>query len=118
MVMLLDQRRDEILQLIEKQGFGIVAGAGGTAGGHRIHVRRDLEYLDGISQIRRTRGGAAYIGDHLTPFEERGTTALPKTADRRVGRREIQPGETVLLGRGHYDAGSWPVASPRSPCKW
>ena len=64
-------------------------------------VRRDLEYLDGVGQVRRTRGGAAYTGDHLTPFEERGTAALDQK--QRIGRavaEEIEPGDTVLLDGG------------------
>lgn len=99
--MLLDQRRDEILQLIEKQGFVALQELVDRLGASESTVRRDLEYLDGIGQIRRTRGGAAYTGDHLTPFEERGTTALPqKQRLARAVAEEIEPGETVLLDGG------------------
>jgi DeoR/GlpR family transcriptional regulator of sugar metabolism len=99
--MLLDQRREEILQLIEKQGFVALQELVERLGASESTVRRDLEYLDGIGQIRRTRGGAAYTGDHLTPFEERGITALPqKQRIARAVAEEIPPGETVLLDGG------------------
>jgi DeoR family fructose operon transcriptional repressor len=99
--MLLDQRRDEILQLIEKQGFVALHELVERLGASESTVRRDLEYLDGIGQVRRTRGGAAYTGEHLTPFEERGTTALPqKQRIARAVAEEIDPGETVLLDGG------------------
>uniref|UniRef100_A0A7C2NZH5 DeoR/GlpR transcriptional regulator n=1 Tax=Schlesneria paludicola TaxID=360056 RepID=A0A7C2NZH5_9PLAN len=99
--MLLDQRRDEILQLIEKQGFVSLQELVERLGASESTVRRDLEYLDEIGQIRRTRGGAAYIGEHLTPFEERGTTALAeKQRIARAVAERIEPGETVLLDGG------------------
>jgi len=99
--MLLDQRRDEILQIIEKQGFVALHELVEKLGASESTVRRDLEYLDGIGQIRRTRGGAAYVGEHLTPFEERGTTALPqKQRIARAVAEEIEPGQTVLLDGG------------------
>jgi DeoR family fructose operon transcriptional repressor len=99
--MLLDQRRDEILQLIEKQGFVSLHELTDRLKASESTVRRDLEYLDGIGQVRRTRGGAAYTGEHLTPFEERGITALPqKQQIARAVAEQIEPGETVLLDGG------------------
>lgn len=99
--MLVDQRRDEILQLIEQQGFVSLHELAERFGASESTVRRDLEYLDDIGQIRRTRGGAAYTGEHITSFEERHTTALPQK--QRIARaiaQEIQPGQTVLLDGG------------------
>jgi DeoR family transcriptional regulator, fructose operon transcriptional repressor len=99
--MLLDQRRDEILQLIEKHGFVTLHELVERLGASESTVRRDLERLDEIGQIRRTRGGAAYIGEHLTPFEERGTTAsAEKQRIAKAVAEQIEPGETVLLDGG------------------
>ena len=58
MSMILDQRRDEILQVIEQQGFVSLQELVTRLGASESTVRRDLEHLDGIGQIRRTRGGA------------------------------------------------------------
>ena len=101
MTMLLDQRRDSILQVIEQQGFVSLQELVTRLGASESTVRRDLEYLDGIGQIRRTRGGAAYTGESITPFEERRATAIPEK--QRIGRVVadlISPGETILLDGG------------------
>ena len=99
--MILDQRRDEILQLIEQHGFVSLQELVNKLGASESTVRRDLEYLDGIGQIRRTRGGAAYTGESLTPFEER--TSRETTEKEKIGKAVadlIQPGETILLDGG------------------
>ncbi len=101
MVMLLDQRRDEILQLIEKQGFVSLHELVDRLGASESTVRRDLEYLHEIGQVRRTRGGAAYTGEHIATFEDRTQKNLgEKQRIARVVAEEIQPGEAVLLDGG------------------
>ncbi|MCH7989714.1 MAG: DeoR/GlpR transcriptional regulator, partial [Planctomycetes bacterium] len=58
-------------------------------------------YLDGIGQIRRTRGGAAYIGESLAKFDDRVSQATQEK--KRVARKVadlIEPGEAVLLDGG------------------
>ncbi|HVJ67789.1 MAG TPA: DeoR/GlpR family DNA-binding transcription regulator, partial [Caulifigura sp.] len=99
--MLLDQRRDVILQLIQRQGFATLQSLSDATGASESTLRRDLELLDRNGQIRRTRGGAAYVGESLTPFEVRRNQASAEK--QRLGRRTaelIQPGETVLLDGG------------------
>ena len=101
MTMILDQRRDEILQAIEQNGFASLQELVTRLGASESTVRRDLEYLDGIGQIRRTRGGAAYTGESITPFEERFRSASrEKQAIAKVVADLIQPGETILLDGG------------------
>lgn len=101
MVMLLDQRRDEILQLIEKQGFVSLQDLVNRLGASESTVRRDLEYLDTIGQIRRTRGGAAYTGDHITAFEDRTQKNLgEKQRIAKAVADEIPAGDAVLLDGG------------------
>lgn len=101
MSMLLDERRRQILQIIESMGFVSLQDLIQETRASESTVRRDLEYLDGIGQIRRTRGGAAYTGESITPFEERHTRALPqKQKIARAVAEMVQPGETVLLDGG------------------
>lgn len=101
MSMILDQRRDEILQAIEQHGFVSLHELVTRLGASESTVRRDLEYLDGIGQIRRTRGGAAYTGESITPFEERFQRASrEKQTIAKVVADLIQPGETILLDGG------------------
>lgn len=99
--MILDQRRESILKVIEQQGFASLHELVSRLGASESTVRRDLEYLDGIGQIRRTRGGAAYTGDSITPFEERRATSLSEK--QRIGRvvaDMIPNGDTILLDGG------------------
>lgn len=99
--MLLDQRRQDILEAIEEKGFVSLADLVEQVGASESTVRRDLEYLDGIGQIRRTRGGAAYVGDSITSLDERSWKASAEK--RRIGEAAaelIEPSEAVLLDGG------------------
>jgi DeoR/GlpR family transcriptional regulator of sugar metabolism len=99
--MLLDQRRDSILEIIESQGFVSLQELSDRLGASESTVRRDLEHLDRIGQIRRTRGGAAYVGESLTTFDERRQQAAEEK--QWIGRRAaelVESGETVLLDGG------------------
>ncbi len=99
--MLLDQRRDSILGIIENKGFVSLQQIVEAIGVSESTVRRDLEQLEKIGQIRRTRGGAAYIGESLTTFEDRRGRALAEK--QRIGKRAaelIGSGETILLDGG------------------
>ena len=99
--MLVDQRRDAILKVIENSGFVSIVDLVQQLDASESTVRRDLEYLDRIGQIRRTRGGAAYVGDSLAPFEERRSRALTqKEGIARAAAELVQPGEAVLLDGG------------------
>ncbi|QDU39425.1 Glucitol operon repressor [Maioricimonas rarisocia] len=99
--MLLDQRRDNILEILQVKGFASVQGLMDELGASESTVRRDLEYLDRIGQIRRTRGGAAYVGESLTAFDDRRTRALnQKQVIGRAAADFIQSGETILLDGG------------------
>jgi DeoR/GlpR family transcriptional regulator of sugar metabolism len=99
--MLLDQRRDSILEIIENKGFVSLQQIVEAIGVSESTIRRDLEQLERIGQIRRTRGGAAYVGESLTTFEDRRGRALAEK--QRIGKRTaelIGSGETILLDGG------------------
>jgi DeoR family fructose operon transcriptional repressor len=99
--MLVDQRRQKILEITEKSGFVALSELVERVGASESTLRRDLDYLDGIGQIRRTRGGAAYVGDSITPFEVRRTRAKEeKEHIAAVAAALVEPGETVLLDGG------------------
>jgi DeoR/GlpR family transcriptional regulator of sugar metabolism len=99
--MLLDQRRQEILSLLELEGFVSLQKLSDQSGVSESTVRRDLEYLERIGQIRRTRGGAAYVGESLTPLDERAGQAFPeKQAVGRAAAALVQSGEAILLDGG------------------
>lgn len=99
--MLLDQRRGSIREFVETKGFVSLQEIAESVGVSESTVRRDLEYLDRTGQIRRTRGGAAGVGESLPAFDDRQNQAL--TEKQRVGRKVgelIQAGETILLDGG------------------
>ncbi|MGE0376915.1 MAG: DeoR/GlpR family DNA-binding transcription regulator [Planctomycetaceae bacterium] len=99
--MLVDQRRENILEIIESRGYVPLLSLVNETGASESTVRRDLEYLDRIGQIRRTRGGAAYVGESLTGFDDRRSRATEEK--QRIGRRAaelIESGETVLFDGG------------------
>jgi DeoR/GlpR family transcriptional regulator of sugar metabolism len=101
MAMLLDQRRQEILNVVESSGFVSLQHLTEKVGASDSTVRRDLEYLERIGQIRRTRGGAAYVGESITTLDERSVQALPeKQAIGKVAAALVGAGETVFLDGG------------------
>lgn len=101
LLMLLDERRTRILQIAENQGFVSLQELAAQLGTSESTVRRDLEYLDGIGQIRRTRGGAAYVGESLTTFDERRhRAASQKQKIAQAAAALVEPGEAVLLDGG------------------
>lgn len=99
--MLLDQRRGKILEILENSGFIGLNELVDEVDASESTVRRDLEYLERIGQIRRTRGGAAYVGESLTAFEDRRShSSKQKQQVARVAAEMIEPGEAILLDGG------------------
>jgi DeoR/GlpR family transcriptional regulator of sugar metabolism len=98
---LVDERRQTILQIIENKGFVSLNQLVDLLGTSDSTIRRDLEVLDGIGQIRRTRGGAAYIGESLTSFDVRRTRAREqKERIAETAASFVQTGETIILDGG------------------
>ena len=99
--MLVDERRQTILQVIEKKGFVTLSQLMELVGASDSTIRRDLEVLDGNGQIRRTRGGATYVGESLTSFDVRRTKARKqKERIAEAAAALVQTGETVILDGG------------------
>ncbi len=99
--MIVAQRRDTILEVVESKGFASLAELSSQLGVSESTVRRDLEHLEGTGQLRRTRGGVAYVGDSLASFEFRAThRTAEKMAIARTVATMIGDGESVLLDGG------------------
>ena len=99
--MLVDERRRKVLELAESEGFVSLRLLSERIGASESTLRRDLEHLDGLGQLRRTRGGAAYAGESLTPFEARVDRAAPEK--RRIAAFVadlVRTGDSVLLDGG------------------
>ncbi len=100
--MLVDERRTKLLKKIEETGFISIQQLVEELQTSESTVRRDLEYLDETSkQVRRTRGGAAYVGESITAFEVREDRALgQKQRVAQIVAGMIEPGEVVLMDGG------------------
>jgi DeoR/GlpR family transcriptional regulator of sugar metabolism len=99
--MLADERRNQIVAFAEEKGFVSLSQLVEHVNSSESTVRRDLEYLDGIGQIRRTRGGCAYVGESLTGFEERQYKAsAEKAAIADAAADLVCSDETVILDGG------------------
>ncbi len=99
--MIVDERRSKILQIAEESGFVSLQRLVAEIDASESTIRRDLEFLDGIGQIQRTRGGASFLGESLTDFDVRKSQA--SVEKQQIARRTadlISPGETVLLDGG------------------
>ncbi|MHC5538012.1 DeoR family transcriptional regulator, partial [Singulisphaera rosea] len=75
--MLAETRRRLLLDLITRQGFATLEELVRSSGASESTVRRDLEALDMSRAVKRTHGGAVFLGEvrPVPPFEERATTA-------------------------------------------
>jgi len=99
--MLLDQRRGKILEILENSGIIGLNDLVDKIDASESSIRRDLEYLERIGQIRGTRGGAAYVGESLTAFDDRRSqSSRQKQLVARYAADLIEPGEAVLLDGG------------------
>ncbi len=99
--MLLDQRRHSILHLIRDKGFASLREIANEVDSSESTARRDLEYLESLGHIRRTRGGAAYVGEALSGFDDRRNLAVREK--QRIGKAAadfIGTGETIILDGG------------------
>lgn len=99
--MLLDERRNRILQFIEQRGFVSLPDLCQHFGISESTARRDVEFLDGISQVRKTRGGATYVGDSISTLEERKVRSLQQKQEIAQAVADmIRDGDVVLLDGG------------------
>ncbi|MBC7966372.1 MAG: DeoR/GlpR transcriptional regulator [Fuerstia sp.] len=99
--MLVDERRAKILKIAEESGFVSLQRLVTEVEASESTIRRDLEYLDAMGQIQRTRGGASFLGDSLSDFDARKSRA--SFEKQQIARRTadlISAGETVLLDGG------------------
>ena len=99
--MLADERRQKIVEFAEKRGFVSLQDIVSHLKSSESTIRRDLEHLDGIGQIWRTRGGCSYVGESLTGFEERQYKAsAEKEAIAAAAAELVENEETVILDGG------------------
>lgn len=101
--MLVEERRQRVRELVEERGFVALQDLAREIQASESTLRRDLDYWHQLGLVRRTHGGAMYIGDAATlpALEERSARQLDeKRAIAATAAARIQDGETVLLDGG------------------
>jgi DeoR/GlpR family transcriptional regulator of sugar metabolism len=102
-VMLVEERRQRVLDLVSARGFIGLADLARSVGVSDSTIRRDLDYWHQQGVLRRTHGGAIYVGDSssLPALEERSASQLDeKRLVARAAAERIQDGDTILLDGG------------------
>lgn len=101
--MLVEERRQRILDLISKNGFATSADLARELSTSESTIRRDLEYWGQQGALTRTHGGAVLRADNGTfpALDERCAVQIEeKRAIARAAAARIRDGDAVLLDGG------------------
>jgi DeoR family fructose operon transcriptional repressor len=100
---LVEERRQRVLNLVSQRGFVALTDLTKAIRASESTLRRDLDYWHQQGSLRRTHGGAIYVGDAaaLPALEERSANQRDeKQAIARAAAGRIRDGDTVLLDGG------------------
>jgi DeoR/GlpR family transcriptional regulator of sugar metabolism len=98
-----EERRQRVLDLVSTKGFATLADLALEIQVSESTVRRDLEFWHQQGNLKRTHGGAIFVGDgsSFPALEERIDAQLEeKRAIARAAVSRICDGDTVLLDGG------------------
>jgi DeoR family fructose operon transcriptional repressor len=101
--MLVEERRQRVLDLVSERGFVALTDLAQAIDVSESTLRRDLDFWHKQGLLRRTHGGAIFVGDAATlpALEERSASQLDeKRAIARAAAARIQDGDTILLDGG------------------
>ncbi len=101
--MLAEERRQRVLDIVSQRGFVSLTDLAQVVPVSESTIRRDLDYLHQQGALKRTHGGAIYVGDGagLPALEERSTRQLEeKRAIARAAVARMNDGDAVLLDGG------------------
>jgi DeoR/GlpR family transcriptional regulator of sugar metabolism len=100
---LVDERRQRVLDLVSLRGFVALSDLAREVQASESTLRRDLDYWHQQGVLKRTHGGAVYLGDNSTlpALEERSARQLEeKRALAQVAVARIRDGDAILLDGG------------------
>jgi len=100
---LLEERRQRLVDLLSRRGFMALEDLAREIEVSESTVRRDLMHLQDRGLLRRTHGGAVYLGDgHSLPgLEERSASQIEeKRLIARAAAERIRDGDAILLDGG------------------
>src|SRR5271168_5310087 len=102
--MLIDERRQHVLSLLQRDGRVLVSELSDTLGISRITIRKDLGYLEGKGLVQRTHGGAlapqkgALLDPSLEEKQHQQFKEKRRIADAAITL--VKEGQCVLLDSG------------------
>jgi DeoR/GlpR family transcriptional regulator of sugar metabolism len=100
---LVAERRQRVLDLVHRKGLAALEDIAREIEVSQSTLRRDLNYWHEQGVLKRTHGGAIYLGDgsSLPALEERtGRQAEEKRAIARAAAERIRDGDALLLDGG------------------
>jgi len=100
---IVDERRKRVLDLVSQKGFISLNDLAQSIRVSESTLRRDLDYWHQQGALKRTHGGAIYVGDGsaLPALEERSASQLEeKKAIARAAVARMQDGDAILLDGG------------------
>lgn len=90
------QRRDAILDIVQRDGFTNIPALTSELGFSQATIRRDLAQLDQLGRLRRTYGGALATGVGEIPYREKLSEAADaKQRIARVASGLVPPGAAI-----------------------
>jgi DeoR/GlpR family transcriptional regulator of sugar metabolism len=101
--MLVEERRQRVLDLVSQKGYVALTELAKALNFSESTIRRDVDYWHREGSVRRTHGGAVYVGNGtaLPALEERSGAQLEeKRAIARAAAERIADGDVVLLDGG------------------
>lgn len=101
--MLVEERRQKVLDLVSLKGFIGLADLAREIEVSESTIRRDLDFWNHQGLLKRTHGGAIFLGDGTTlpPLEERSARQLEEKRQIAAATAErIRDGDAVLLDGG------------------
>jgi DeoR/GlpR family transcriptional regulator of sugar metabolism len=100
---LVEERRQRVLDLVSQRGFVALADLAEAVRVSESTLRRDLDFWHQQGSLRRTHGGAMYVGDAsaLPALDERSAHQRGgKQAIARAAAARVNDGDTLLLDGG------------------
>jgi DeoR/GlpR family transcriptional regulator of sugar metabolism len=102
-IVLVEERRQKVLDLVSQRGFIALADLQRSIEVSESTIRRDLDYWHQQGLLKRTHGGAIFTGDGsaLPALEERSSSQLEEKREiAKAAAARIRDGDAVLLDGG------------------
>src|SRR5262249_28302064 len=100
---LVEERRQRVLDLVSRKGTATLGDLAQAVQASESTIRRDLDYWHQQGVLKRTHGGAIFLGasQSLPALEDRSSSQLAeKRAIARAAAARIRAGDAILLDGG------------------